>query len=99
MTPQSQCAFITPDSRLAPMPPQPPSPPRRPPQISDPDSLDAIFVPVGGGGLIAGIAAFVKALKPSVQVSGVRMWVRPHQGSRAQGVGLQVCESSKGVSG
>ncbi|MEW5313236.1 MAG: hypothetical protein WDW38_004821 [Sanguina aurantia] len=40
-------------------------------QISDPDSLDAIFVPVGGGGLIAGIAAFVKALKPSVQIIGV----------------------------
>src|SRR5687767_11477994 len=31
----------------------------------------AIFVPVGGGGLIAGIAAYVKALKPSVRVIGV----------------------------
>ncbi len=33
--------------------------------------LDAIFVPVGGGGLIAGIAAYVKALRPSVRVIGV----------------------------
>lgn len=32
------------------------------------DSLDAIFVPVGGGGLIAGVAAYVKALKPHVKV-------------------------------
>ena len=33
--------------------------------------LDAIFVPVGGGGLIAGIAAYVKALRPAVRVIGV----------------------------
>jgi threonine dehydratase len=33
--------------------------------------LDAIFVPVGGGGLIAGIAAFVKPLYPEVRVIGV----------------------------
>ena len=30
-------------------------------------TLDAIFVPVGGGGLIAGIAAYVKYLYPQVQ--------------------------------
>ncbi len=33
--------------------------------------VDAIFVPVGGGGLIAGIASYVKALRPSVEVIGV----------------------------
>jgi threonine dehydratase len=33
--------------------------------------LDAIFVPVGGGGLIAGIAAYVKALYPRIKVIGV----------------------------
>jgi threonine dehydratase len=33
--------------------------------------VDAIFVPVGGGGLIAGIATFVKALRPGVEVIGV----------------------------
>ncbi|MEC9284601.1 MAG: threonine ammonia-lyase, biosynthetic, partial [Pseudomonadota bacterium] len=32
---------------------------------------DAIFVPVGGGGLIAGIAAYVKYLKPRVKIIGV----------------------------
>jgi threonine dehydratase len=36
-----------------------------------PGELDAIFVPVGGGGLIAGIAAYVKALMPEVRVIGV----------------------------
>ncbi|MCK6190814.1 threonine ammonia-lyase, biosynthetic [Pseudomonas sp. EYE_354] len=34
-------------------------------------ALDAIFVPVGGGGLIAGIAAYVKYLRPEVRVIGV----------------------------
>jgi threonine dehydratase len=33
--------------------------------------LDAIFVPVGGGGLISGIAAYVKRVRPSVKVIGV----------------------------
>ncbi len=32
---------------------------------------DAIFVPVGGGGLIAGIAAYVKYLSPKTRVIGV----------------------------
>jgi threonine dehydratase len=34
-------------------------------------SIDAIFVPVGGGGLISGIAAYVKRLQPSIKVIGV----------------------------
>jgi len=33
--------------------------------------VDAIFVPVGGGGLIAGIASYVRAVRPDVQVIGV----------------------------
>jgi threonine dehydratase len=34
-------------------------------------TLDAIFVPIGGGGLIAGIAAYVKSLYPQVRIIGV----------------------------
>ena len=33
--------------------------------------LDAVFVPVGGGGLIAGIGAYIKSVRPEVQVIGV----------------------------
>jgi len=36
-----------------------------------PRGLHAIFVPVGGGGLISGIAAYVKYLCPEVKVIGV----------------------------
>lgn len=33
--------------------------------------IDAVFVPVGGGGLAAGVAAYIKALRPEVKVIGV----------------------------
>jgi threonine dehydratase len=33
--------------------------------------LYAVFVPVGGGGLIAGIAAYIKQLRPEIRVIGV----------------------------
>jgi len=36
-----------------------------------PGRLDVIFVPVGGGGLIAGIASYVKKLRPEVKIIGV----------------------------
>jgi threonine dehydratase len=36
-----------------------------------PRPIDAIFVPVGGGGLISGIAAYVKRLRPSIRIVGV----------------------------
>jgi threonine dehydratase len=35
------------------------------------DHIDAIFVPVGGGGLIAGMAAYVKSLYPRIKIIGV----------------------------
>jgi threonine dehydratase len=36
-----------------------------------PDPIHAVFVPVGGGGLIAGIGTYVKRLRPDVRVIGV----------------------------
>src|SRR5687767_11092655 len=36
-----------------------------------PGPIDAIFVPVGGGGLISGIAAYLKRVRPSIRVVGV----------------------------
>ena len=36
-----------------------------------PRGLDAVFVPVGGGGLIAGVATYLKRLQPSIKVIGV----------------------------
>jgi len=36
-----------------------------------PEPLDAVFCCVGGGGLIAGVAAYLKALRPDIKVIGV----------------------------
>lgn len=35
------------------------------------DPIDAVFVPVGGGGLIAGIGAYVKHVRPETKIIGV----------------------------
>jgi len=36
-----------------------------------PEDIEAIFVPVGGGGLVAGITAWIKYARPNVKVIGV----------------------------
>ncbi|OOG24804.1 threonine ammonia-lyase, biosynthetic [Thioalkalivibrio denitrificans] len=36
-----------------------------------PDPIDAVFVCVGGGGLLAGMAAYIKSLRPDIRVIGV----------------------------
>lgn len=33
--------------------------------------IHAIFVPIGGGGLIAGVAVYIKALRPDIRIIGV----------------------------
>ncbi|MEX2607882.1 MAG: threonine ammonia-lyase, biosynthetic [Kiritimatiellia bacterium] len=37
----------------------------------DPETVDAVFVPIGGGGLISGIGACMKALYPHIRIVGV----------------------------
>ena len=37
-----------------------------------PQRIDAVFVPVGGGGLLAGVASAIKALRPDVKIIGVQ---------------------------
>ena len=41
------------------------------------DGLEAVVVPVGGGGLVAGVALAIKARRPSVRVVGVQAAVVP----------------------
>jgi threonine dehydratase len=36
-----------------------------------PESIHAVFCAIGGGGLIAGVAAYIKRLKPDVKIIGV----------------------------
>ncbi|PHR25129.1 MAG: threonine ammonia-lyase, biosynthetic [Desulfotalea sp.] len=37
----------------------------------NPGQLDAVFLPVGGGGLIAGVALYIKTLRPEIEIIGV----------------------------
>jgi len=69
-----------------------------------PGPIDAIFVAIGGGGLIAGIGAYVKRVRPDVRIIGVqpedsdamarsleagRRVVLPHVGLFADGVAVK----------
>lgn len=40
--------------------------------LADLPDVDIVFVPIGGGGLAAGVASAIKALKPSVHIVGVQ---------------------------
>lgn len=40
--------------------------------LNDLDDVDAIIVPIGGGGLISGIAYTIKSIRPSIKVYGVQ---------------------------
>jgi threonine dehydratase len=67
------------------------------------DTLDAVFIPVGGGGLCAGMAAYIKHVRPEIKVIAVepedaaclkaaleknRRVVLPHVGIFADGVAV-----------
>jgi threonine dehydratase len=45
--------------------------------LEDLPDVDVVLVPVGGGGLIAGISTAIKSLKPDVQVIGVQSAATP----------------------
>ena len=42
-------------------------------QSLDLQRLDAVFVAIGGGGLISGVANYIKAVRPEIKVIGVQM--------------------------
>jgi threonine dehydratase len=45
--------------------------------LADAPDVDTLIVPIGGGGLVSGIAAAAKALKPELQVIGVQAELYP----------------------
>ncbi|MEO8746495.1 MAG: threonine ammonia-lyase, biosynthetic [Rhodanobacter sp.] len=58
--------------------------------------LQAVFVPVGGGGLLAGVAAAIKALRPGVKVIGVQA-VDSDAMARSLESGERVCLDDVGM--
>jgi len=53
--------------------------------LSQQPQLDCIVVPVGGGGLIAGIATAAKALRPDIEIIGVQAELYPAVAARLNG--------------
>jgi threonine dehydratase len=45
--------------------------------LADAPDLDCLVVPIGGGGLIAGVAIAAKALKPGIEIVGVQAAMYP----------------------
>lgn len=62
----------------------------------NPGPLHAVFIPVGGGGLIAGMATYIKALRPEVLVIGVEP-VDSAAMARSLEAGRRICLDSVGI--
>jgi threonine dehydratase len=59
--------------------------------------VDAVIVPVGGGGLISGIAAAIKAKRPSVKVYGVQTEAAPAMAVSFRSGRLELVPSQRSV--
>lgn len=57
------------------------------------DDIDAVIVPIGGGGLIAGVAFAIKSIRPSIKVYGVQAAGAPSMYNSIQTGHIQQLES------
>ncbi len=57
--------------------------------LADAPELDTLVVPIGGGGLIAGIAVAAKHLNPSIRIVGVEAAMYPSFASRRRGINVK----------
>ena len=53
--------------------------------LADQPELDALIVPIGGGGLISGIATAAKAMRPAIEIVGVQSALYPAMRDVMQG--------------
>jgi threonine dehydratase len=53
--------------------------------LADAPDLDTLLIPIGGGGLISGMAIAAKALKPSIRIIGVEAAMYPSWDARTRG--------------
>ncbi|MBV8976833.1 MAG: threonine ammonia-lyase [Alphaproteobacteria bacterium] len=56
--------------------------------LADVPALDAIVVPIGGGGLISGIAVGAQSLKPGIEIFGAQTYAYPSMYDAIKGASL-----------
>lgn len=65
--------------------------------LSELDDIDAIIVPVGGGGLISGIAYAVKSIRPGIKVYGVQAAGAPSMYNAVRNKKIEMLESVRTI--
>jgi threonine dehydratase len=58
--------------------------------LAEAPDLDQLVVPIGGGGLVAGMAVAAKALKPSIEIIGVEAALYPSCSNALRGLELPI---------
>lgn len=61
--------------------------------INSLDDLDAVIVPIGGGGLISGVAFAIKSMRPSIKVYGVQAAGAPSMFNSVRGGHIETLNS------
>lgn len=61
--------------------------------LNDLDDIDAIVVPIGGGGLISGIAYTVKQIRPNIKIYGVQVEGAPSMYNSIKNQEIQTLDS------
>jgi threonine dehydratase len=59
--------------------------------------VEVVVVPIGGGGLISGIATAIKAKRPSVRIYGVQTAAAPAMAESFQAGQIRVCPAERSV--
>ena len=65
--------------------------------LEDVPQLDTLVVPVGGGGLISGVAIAAKAIKPGIAIFGVQTDLYPAMSDALHGVPLPATPSAQTI--
>ena len=61
--------------------------------INDRDDIDAVIVPIGGGGLISGVACAIKSMNPRIKVYGVQASGAPSMFNSVRKGGIERLDS------
>jgi len=59
--------------------------------LADAPDLDCLVVPIGGGGLMAGVATVAKAIKPEIEIIGVEAGLYPSMRRAIEGAATLDC--------